>query len=173
EITEELSNLADAIIGAACRAVRDELEGRFGVPRLADGSGCGFAVLALGKLGGRELNYSSDIDLMFLYQGPGETDGLPGVSNKEFYKKVANRLTELLGTYTSLGLIYRVDLRLRPDGRLGDVCLSLESAKQYYEKRARDWELQMLIKARCAAGDAELGRALLDWVQPMIYSTSM
>ncbi len=173
EITEELSNLADAIIGAACRAVRDELEGRFGVPRLADGSGCGFAVLALGKLGGRELNYSSDIDLMFLYQGPGETDGLPGVSNKEFYKKVANRLTELLGTYTSLGMIYRVDLRLRPDGRLGDVCLSLESAKQYYEKRARDWELQMLIKARCAAGDAELGRALLDWVQPMIYSTSM
>ena len=173
EITEELSNLADAIIAAACRAVRDELGNRFGVPHLTDGSVCGFTVLALGKLGGRELNYSSDIDLMFLYQGQGDTDGVPGLTNKEFYKKVANRLTELLATYTSVGLIYRVDLRLRPDGRLGDVCLSLDAARHYYEKRARDWELQMLIKARCAAGDTELARALLDWVQPMIYSTTV
>jgi len=173
EVTEELSNLADTIINAACRSVRAELEQKYGVPRLADGSVCGFSVLALGKLGGRELNYSSDIDLMFLYSGPGETDGVPGLTQREFFQKLANRLTELLATYTPQGMIYRVDLRLRPEGRLGEVSISLDAAKEYYGKRARDWELQMLIKARCAAGDAEPARALLEWVQPMIYSTTL
>ena len=173
EVTEELSNLADTIINAACRSVRAELELKYGVPRLADGSVCGFSVLALGKLGGRELNYSSDIDLMFLYSGPGETDGVPGLTQREFFQKLANRLTELLATYTPQGMIYRVDLRLRPEGRHGEVAISLGGAKEYYGKRARDWELQMLIKARCAAGDAEPARALLEWVQPMIYSTTL
>jgi glutamate-ammonia-ligase adenylyltransferase len=173
EVTEELSNLADTIINAACRSVRAELETRYGVPRLADGSVCGFSVLALGKLGGCELNYSSDIDLMFLYSGPGETDGVPGLTHREFFQKLANRLTELLATYTPQGMIYRVDLRLRPEGRLGEVSISLDAAKEYYGKRARDWELQMLIKARCAAGDAEPARSLLEWVQPMIYSTTL
>ncbi len=76
------------------------------------------SVIALGKLGGRELNYSSDIDLMFVYAANGETDGEHPISNKEFYKKVANQYTELLSTYTAEGLCYRVDLRLRPDGSL-------------------------------------------------------
>jgi glutamate-ammonia-ligase adenylyltransferase len=173
EVTEELSNLADTIINAACRSVRAELEKKFGVPRLADGSVCGFSVLALGKLGGRELNYSSDIDLMFVYSGPGETDGAQSLTHREFFRKLANRLTELLATYTPQGMIYRVDLRLRPDGRHGEVSISLDAAKEYYEKRARDWELQMLIKARPAAGDAEPARELLEWVQPMIYSTTL
>jgi glutamate-ammonia-ligase adenylyltransferase len=173
EVTEELSNLADTIINAACRSVRTELEKKYGVPRLADGSVCGFSVLALGKLGGRELNYSSDIDLMFLYSGHGETGGVQSLTHREFFKKLANRLTELLATYTPQGMIYRVDLRLRPDGRHGEVSISLDAAKEYYEKRARDWELQMLIKARCAAGDSQPARALLEWVQPMIYSTTL
>jgi glutamate-ammonia-ligase adenylyltransferase len=173
EVTEELSNLADTIINAACRSVRTELEQKYGVPRLADGSVCGFSVLALGKLGGRELNYSSDIDLMFVYSGPGDTDGAHSLTHREFFQKLANRLTELLATYTPQGMIYRVDLRLRPEGRHGEVSISLDAAKEYYAKRARDWELQMLIKARCAAGDAEPARALLEWVQPMIYSTTL
>jgi glutamate-ammonia-ligase adenylyltransferase len=173
EVTEELSNLADAIIDTAYRAVRTELENKLGIPRLVDGSVCGFSVLALGKLGGRELNYSSDIDLMFLYSGPGDTDSLTPLTNREFFKKLSNRLTELLGTYTPEGMIYRVDLRLRPDGRLGEVATTLDGAEQYYENRARDWELQMLIKARCAAGEPEPARALLEWVQPKIYSTTL
>ena len=131
------------------------------------------SVIALGKLGGRELNYSSDIDLMFVYTANGETDGEHPISNKEFYKKVANQYTELLSTYTAEGLCYRVDLRLRPDGSLGEVCISLEGAKNYYQTRARDWELQMLIKARVAAGDPETGRELLDSVEPLIYSTTL
>ena len=131
------------------------------------------SVIALGKLGGRELNYSSDIDLMFVYAANGETDGEHPVSNKEFSKKVANQCTEMLSTYTAEGLCYRVDLRLRPDGSLGEVCISLDGAKSYYQTRARDWELQMLIKARVAAGDAAAGRDLLATVEPLIYSTTL
>src|SRR5258706_3314002 len=109
---------------------------------------------------------------MFVYTANGFTDGAEPISNKEFYKKVANRYIELLSTYTAEGFCYRVDLRLRPDGRHGEVCISLDGARQYYKTRARDWELQMLIKARVSAGDRELGRELLDFVEPMIYSTT-
>lgn len=173
EVTGELSILADTIMDASYRRIRSELTGKYGAPRLADGSECGYSVLALGKLGGRELNYSSDIDLMFIYDGSGMTDGAASISNKEFFKKVSTQLADLLGTYTPEGFCYRVDLRLRPDGRLGEICLSLDGFKGYYEKRARDWELQMLIKARVAAGEADAGKAFLDWVQPRIFSTSL
>jgi glutamate-ammonia-ligase adenylyltransferase len=173
EIVEELSDLAAVVVGAVYRRLRDDLIARHGVPQLPDGRECGFSILGLGKLGGRELNYSSDIDLVFLYEGNGETSGEPPLSNKEFYKKISTRLTELLGAYTAGGQIYRVDLRLRPEGRLGEVCISLEGAQAYYGARARDWELQMLIKARAVAGEKEPGAAFLEWVQPRIYSTAL
>jgi len=177
EVTGELSNLADAILHVSYKRIRSELVARHGLPRYtgADGQSqeCGMSVIALGKLGGEELNYSSDIDLMFVYAANGQTDGPHPISNKEFYKKVANQYTELLSTYTAEGLCYRVDLRLRPDGSLGEVCTSLEGAIHYYQTRARDWELQMLIKARVAAGDPEAGRELLRTVEPLIYSTTL
>ena len=177
EITEELSNLAGAILEVSYQRLREELIVRHGTPRYktpeGDSRECGLAVIALGKLGGQELNYSSDIDLMFIYSANGETDGPNPISNKEFYKKVANQYTALLSTYTAEGLCYRVDLRLRPDGSLGEVCLSLEGARKYYQSRARDWELQMMIKARVAAGDRETGRELLDTVEPLTYSTTL
>ena len=177
DTTEELSNLADAILDVSYKRIREQYVSKHGVPHYVDQAGetreCGMSVIALGKLGGNELNYSSDIDLMFVYAANGETDGPNPVSNKEFYKKVANQLTELLSTYTAEGLCYRVDLRLRPDGSLGEVCISLDGAKSYYQTRARDWELQMLIKARIAAGDPEAGRALLSAVEPQIYSTTL
>src|SRR5579871_5117125 len=177
ETTEELSNLADAILDVSYQRIRADLVRRHGVPRYVDESGqtreCGMSVIALGKLGGRELNYSSDIDLMFVYTANGETDGEHGISNKEFYKKVANQYTELLSTYTAEGMCYRVDLRLRPDGSLGEVCISLDGARSYYQTRGRDWELQMLIKARVAAGDADVGRELLSTVEPLTYSTTL
>ena len=167
EITAELSALADAILEIAYQRIFEDLVARFGRPE------AGFSVIALGKLGGFELNYSSDIDLMFLYSDNGRTAGAQPVTCKEFFQRAANELTALLSTYTPEGLCYRVDLRLRPDGRLGEVCISLDGARQYYEKRARDWELQMLIKARVAAGDRAAGRALLDFVEPRIYSTTL
>jgi len=177
ETTEELSNLADAILHVGYKRIVAELASRHGTPRYLDQNGearkCGMSVIALGKLGGRELNYSSDIDLMFVFTANGETDGERPISNKEFYKKVANQYTELLSTYTAEGLCYRVDLRLRPDGSLGEASISLDGAKSYYQNRARDWELQMLIKARVAAGDPEAGRELLSTVEPLIYSTTL
>ncbi len=167
EITSELSALADAILETAYQRIHADLVRRHG-PTDAN-----FCVIALGKLGGVELNYSSDIDLMFLYSENGQTTGPTPVTNKEFFQTAANQLTALLSTYTAEGLCYRVDLRLRPDGRLGEVCISLDGARQYYANRARDWELQMLIKARIAAGDRAVGRELLDFVEPRIYSTTL
>ena len=168
EITGELSSVADAVIDAAYRRISEDLCAKYGRP-----SDSGFSILSLGKLGGGELNYSSDIDLMFVYGGSGRTSGSASITNKEFYKKVANQLTELLSTYTAAGVPYRVDLRLRPDGRLGEVCISLEGAKSYYQTRARDWELQMLIKARVSAGERAPAAELLEFVEPLIYSTTL
>ena len=165
EITEELSTLADSILEVSYARIRAALAERHGDPET------GFSVVALGKLGGRELNYSSDIDLMFIYGENGQTSS--GVSYAEFFKRVSTTLTEVLSTYTPAGLCYRVDLRLRPDGRLGEACISLEGAKKYYETRARDWELQMLIKARVAAGEPEPGREMLEAAEPRIYSTTL
>jgi glutamate-ammonia-ligase adenylyltransferase len=173
EVTEELSNLADAILDFTYRRIRTRLVAQHGEPRLSDGSVCGFSVISLGKLGGKELNYSSDIDLMFVYGGNGETDGRPPITNKEFCKKIANEYTALLSTYTADGQCYRVDLRLRPDGTLGEICISDEGARRYYVDRARDWEKQMLIKARVSAGEPEPGAGLLDFVEPLIYQSSL
>src|ERR1019366_4856454 len=166
------------ILGAALARIEAQLSAEFGIPlseisttRLREEAR--FAVIALGKMGGQELNYSSDIDLMFLYSENGETSGPNVIANKEFFKRAANALTDLLSTYTAEGMCYRVDLRLRPEGSLGEVCISLEGARQYYEQRARDWELQMMIKARVAAGDRAIGRALLESVAAKTYATTL
>ena len=172
ETTEELSSLADAVLEVTCRRIYAELVNKYGAPGQQGPEG-GFAVIALGKLGGKELNYSSDIDLMFLYRGSGETDGQAPIENHEFFRKLASRCLELLSAYSTEGRCYRVDLRLRPEGRMGDICISLDAARNYYQKRARDWELQMLIKARVSAGDRALGRELLESVEPRIYSTTL
>jgi glutamate-ammonia-ligase adenylyltransferase len=177
EIAEELTNLADAIVDTACRRIRAGLAARYGPPSRLDAGGkareCGFSVVALGKMGGRELNYSSDVDLLFVYSDNGQTAGAESITNKEFFRKLANQLTALLSTYTPEGLCYRVDLRLRPEGSIGEVCVSLEGARAYYQTRARDWELQMLIKARVCGGEREPGRELLDFVEPLIYSSTL
>ena len=167
DVTEELSHLADAILDCAYRRLRDNLVSRYGMPEAE------MSIIALGKLGGAELNYSSDIDLMFVYSEHGETAGPHSISHREFFKKVCVQLTELLSTYTPHGNCYRVDLRLRPEGTLGEICISLDAARQYYSKRARDWELQMLIKARVAAGEPAPGRQLLEFVEPLTYSSTL
>lgn len=182
EVTGELSALADVLVEVCYERIHRDLVARCGVPWSEGEARAGlkageahFAVIALGKLGGQELNYSSDIDLMFLYSSNGFTKGSPNgesISNKEFFNRAANQLIGLLSTYTTQGLCYRVDLRLRPDGSLGELCISLEGARRYYEERGRDWELQMLIKARVAAGHRPTGRALLEFVEPRTYSST-
>jgi glutamate-ammonia-ligase adenylyltransferase len=174
ETVGEISCLADAILDVAYRRLRTELAREVGEP-IEEGSGrpAAMSVVALGKLGGEELNYSSDVDLMFVFSANGWTSGPERVTNKEFFKKLANAYTALLSKPTEDGVCYRVDLRLRPEGRLGDVAISLDAARQYYRHRARDWELQMLIKGRVAAGEPAPGGALLEFVEPLIYSSTL
>lgn len=159
EITADLSNLADGILSVVWSAVRRDVAREYGDP------GSFFSIISLGKLGGQELNYSSDIDLMFVCSG--------GLAAKEFFQTAINRMTALLSAHTPEGMAYRVDLRLRPDGSLGEICPTLEGAKKYYASRGRDWELQMLIKARVSAGDTAPGRELLAFVEPLIYRTTI
>lgn len=122
----------------------------------------GLSVIAMGKLGGRELNYSSDIDLMFV------TDG-----DLDAATKAATTLVNLLGDFSPQGQAYRIDLNLRPEGRSGALVRSLDGFLQYYKRWAKDWEYQALIKARSAAGDEELGGRFIEATRPFVYATEV
>lgn len=177
ETTLELSALADVILSNALIFCDQELEKRYGPPQYRDPQGriarAGFAVVSLGKLGGNELNYSSDIDLLFLYSHDGETSGSTerdsAIANKEYFVRLAHAITRTITQTTPHGQVFRVDLRLRPEGEQGDLAISVRSALEYYEHRARDWELQMLIKARHSAGEARITREFLRCVEPYVY----
>ncbi|HZT72618.1 MAG TPA: hypothetical protein VE996_03115 [Terriglobales bacterium] len=166
ETTLELSNLADAALAQAYAWSWNDLVARFGTPA------AGMVILGLGKLGGEELNYSSDIDLMFLYTGEGQTDGAGSAgptSNREFFIRLAQATVRYLSTPTDEGMAYRVDLRLRPAGREGELALPLARALAYYRDEARPWELQMLIKARPCAGLLKQGKIFRAQLADRIY----
>ncbi len=167
--TLDLSSLADACVEAACRLARARTEERHGSPMGRAGKPAAFVVLALGKLGGQELNYSSDIDLMFLYDHDGQTAGPRSISNAEFFAKMGGDIVRLLAEHTELGMAYRVDMRLRPEGDQGALARSLGSTLGYYETTGRTWERQALIKCRPIAGDLNLGRTFLDAITPFVY----
>lgn len=179
ETTLELSELADVIVTNALTYCDQELLKRYGAPQYRDAQGriarSAFSVISLGKMGGNELNYSSDIDLLFLYSRDGETSGGSEpdsiISNKEYFVRLANAIIRAVTQSTPYGQVFRVDLRLRPEGDQGDMTISLRSALEYYEHRARDWELQMLIKARHSAGDERLTREFLRGVEAYIYGS--
>ncbi|HEX9101269.1 MAG TPA: bifunctional [glutamate--ammonia ligase]-adenylyl-L-tyrosine phosphorylase/[glutamate--ammonia-ligase] adenylyltransferase, partial [Polyangia bacterium] len=155
EVARELAHLADVTLDAALARLHAELVARHGEPRTDDGRPCRFVVFGMGKLGGEELNFSSDIDLVYLY----ETDrGAAGaLSLHEFFARLCERLTRAIGVVTDEGFVFRVDLRLRPEGTRGPVCNSLGAAERYYESVGRPWERQAWVKARAVAGDLALG----------------
>jgi glutamate-ammonia-ligase adenylyltransferase len=178
----ELSALACACLQVAYEFILSMLIEQFGSPRYTDIDGetkeGQFVILGLGKLGGRELNFSSDIDLMYLYSSDkGETSGgpvLPGQSPAklplpQFYTRLAELMTRAINEPMEGGLVFRVDLRLRPEGSKGNLANSLRSAEIYYESWGRPWERAALIKARPVAGNKELGERFLEMVQPFIY----
>lgn len=177
-ITGTLSLLADVLLDSAVRAARAPLEQRYGRPTSRDDQGlleeAGFVVMALGKLGGAELNYSSDIDLVYLFSRDGET-AAPGkersgtIGNKEFFTRLAAEVTRLIGGHGAEGQVFRVDLGLRPGGNDGDLVTSMGAAVAYYRNWAEAWERQALIKARPAAGDLGLGRRFVAQVNPLVY----
>ncbi len=184
EITEELSDLADVLIQGAYEICDAELKKKYGTPYYPDSQGgwreCKFTVLGMGKLGGRGLNFSSDIDLMYLYSAdPGETSGSRegkqkhSISNPEYFKKLSTEITSALSDVTPEGYVYRVDLRLRPEGKSGNIAYSLRSYEVYYESWGETWERLALIKARPVAGDMELGEAFLKMIRPFVYRKYM
>lgn len=168
-VARQLSYLADAIVEAAFDFARRHTEDVYGQPLRRDGERSQFVVFALGKLGGLELNYSSDIDLVFMYEQDGQTDARRTVSNDEFFERLSKELIRLLTEATDLGATYRVDMRLRPEGSRGPLCLSFDSTLSYYDTKGRTWERQAYVKARAIAGDRELGRDLLSRLEPWIY----
>lgn len=168
-VTRQISYVADAILEAAYRSARRTIEAKRGVPRRADGEPAQMVILAMGKLGGTELNYSSDIDLILLYDEDGQTDASRRISNQEFFILVSREFVRLLTETTDMGAAYRVDLRLRPDGGRGSMVISVGAAMTYYDTRGRTWERQAFIKARAAAGDLKLGESFLSELRPWIY----
>jgi len=180
EMTRELSDLATATLRAALEEVQAPLAVRFGPPLEEDedavrggAAEAGFAVIAMGKLGGRELNFSSDIDLLFVYSAEGRTRGKEGgagrISNHVFFTKLAEALIAWVADPSEEGTFYRVDTRLRPDGETGALTRSLLAYEIYYETQARPWERLALLKARAAAGDAALGAAFERMSRPLVF----
>src|SRR5215204_1271988 len=176
ETTEELSNLADAILDYALSLARQDLDNRYGLPRRVDDRGrsatAEFCVIALGKLGSMELNYASDIDLVFMYSDDGTTAGTGErgeVSNREYFVKLSETIARLVGQSGGEGAAYRVDLRLRPHGRDGALACSLQEAVRYYMNNAQDWERQALIRSRAAVGSAELFARFKAAVTPAVF----
>ncbi|HUJ10717.1 MAG TPA: bifunctional [glutamate--ammonia ligase]-adenylyl-L-tyrosine phosphorylase/[glutamate--ammonia-ligase] adenylyltransferase [Verrucomicrobiae bacterium] len=187
ETTMELSNLADVCLQAVFEIAREvvcrqlkiarapfttradselsvENPVRIGVPAPTDR----FAIIGMGKLGGQELNYSSDVDVIFVYGEEGQVT--PTITNHQFFTKLAEEIIRAVGAASAEGNIFRIDLRLRPEGATGPLVRSLESFENYYAEFGETWERMALIKARCVAGDAALGAEFVQMVQPFVYA---
>ena len=167
EVGRELAQLASVCLEVARERVYRDLVQRHGEPLTHDGRRCRFVVMGMGKLGGEELNFSSDVDLLYLY----ETDhGRAGaLTLHEFFARLCERLSRAISDVTDEGFCFRVDLRLRPEGSRGPVTNSLQAAEQYYESWGRPWERQAWLKARAVAGDLSLGQEALAMLEPFIW----
>jgi glutamate-ammonia-ligase adenylyltransferase len=166
EVAGELSGFADACIELAYRYCDGELRRQYGPPVCEDGPAA-FVVLGMGKLGGEELNFSSDVDLCYFYASDAGAAG--PLSLHEYYVKLSRRITTAIEEVTEDGMIFRVDLRLRPEGRSGPICNSLAAAERYYETFGRTWERQAFLRARPCAGDKDFGDELLRMMDPFVY----
>jgi glutamate-ammonia-ligase adenylyltransferase len=171
EITRDISRVADVALEVALATAMKNVSRRFGDPYTEEGEPARCAVFAFGKHGGEELNYSSDIDLMFVYDEEGSTRGKRTAStdNAEFFGRVVTEVVRLLSANTDRGQAYRIDLRLRPEGQRGPLARSVASTLAYYDTLGRTWERQALIKLRCVAGDAKLGEEFLHTIEPFVY----
>ncbi len=169
--TEELSRLADVCLETARGWAEEALAPLYGRPLAPDGSPTGLAVIGMGKLGGDELNYSSDIDLIFVYGEDGETTGGSAgrVANAVYFTEAARAIVAAIESVTDEGHAFRVDLRLRPEGRSGALILSLAGYATYFADRAELWERQALIKARACAGDDGVAARFFDLTRPFVF----
>jgi len=169
ETLEDLSNLADSIVDAAITTLYNEVCARHGIPVDHEGNFQRIIIFGMGKLGAGELNFSSDIDLIFVYPEAGYTNGEKMISNEEFFTKLCRRFLKFFST-DSLGInFYRVDTRLRPYGDGGPIVMSSSGFEEYYQAQGREWERYAMIKARPIAGDLEEGLKLLKIMNSFIY----
>ena len=163
------TRLAENCLRTALEALETEFAQRHGVVRAADGSRQRLVVFGLGKLGGGELNFSSDIDLVYTYPQGGESDGARSLAAEDYFARLGQRLAKLLDEPTVDGFSHRVDLRLRPFGNAGRVALSFAGMDQYFQREGRDWERYAWLKARAVAGDIEAGEQWLQTLRPFVY----
>jgi glutamate-ammonia-ligase adenylyltransferase len=175
EITSQLSLLGEACLDAAFRLAVQELK-RFGTPRYqSEGIDklASLAVIGMGKLGGGDLNYHSDLDIIFVYDHQGCTNGDKQISNHEYFAKLAQKVISVLTMQTREGYVYKIDTRLRPSGNAGPLVTSLDSFLDYHRKEAQIWERQALTKARVVLGDELLASQLHDVIRQTVYGASI
>jgi len=177
QTARQLSDLAESCLEAAVGLARKELLPRFGLPFTEEGEEADFAILGMGKLGGRELNYHSDLDLIFIYQGDGETRAVEGTdperfrgqNNREYFARLAQRIISVLTLVTREGKVYEIDARLRPSGNQGPLVTSLAAFERYHQESAQLWERQALTKARAMSGRPELVEKISALVAKIAY----
>lgn len=167
QILKEISDLAQAILTSVDRKIYNSSKEKWGSPLLTNGHECSYHILGLGKLGGRELNYSSDIDLIAFIESDNGTAG--ELSLHEFFVRHFQQLTYVLQSETSDGFLYRVDWDLRPEGKAGTLVNSLSALETYYEVFGAEWERQALTKGRPMAGSLSLGEEFLRKITPFVY----
>ncbi len=177
----QLALLADVCLQQATSMARHELQDRYGRPFCRTAAGdeqeAAFAIVGLGKLGGRELNYHSDLDIIFLYQDQGRTRPAPGSdpalfrerSNQEYFSRLAQRIISILCLATSEGSVYQIDTRLRPSGQQGPLVSSLPAFRGYHQRSAQLWERQSLIKARVVVGPPDFAQSIDELLQQIVY----
>jgi glutamate-ammonia-ligase adenylyltransferase len=164
-----LSAFADGAIRAAAEFSARLLSRRYGTPRDASGAAQPLVVLGMGKLGGGELNFSSDVDLVFLYPEGGETDGPRSIDNFEYFTRCGQKLIQLLDAVTVDGFVFRVDMRLRPLGDSGPLVTSFAALESYLQEHGRDWERYAWIKARAITGAPQYQALFEQVVRPFVF----
>ena len=170
DFSNELTDLAEVVVNAAYHLCHEDLRTIHGTPCLRDGSVSEMAVCALGKCGGRELGFASDIELMFIYAGNGGTTGPQQITTAEFYEKVVQAFVTAIGAKREG--IFEIDLQLRPYGKAGSMAVSLEAFRRYFAPEGPAWayERQALVKLRPIAGDTELGQRVVRLRDEFVYS---
>ncbi len=170
EVTDDLSDLADACLDQALTLLDGWHAQQWGEPVDAEGVRQRLVVIGMGKLGAQELNFSSDIDLIFTYPEDGETTGGPrSTTNQEYFIRLGQRLSAVINSPTVYGFVFRVDMRLRPFGSAGPLAISFDAMENYYQVHGREWERYAMIKARVVAGDRARGAELMKALRPFVY----
>jgi len=170
ETTADLSAFADACLQAALTSLDAWQCAEFGIPRGMAGEKLSLVIVGMGKLGARELNFSSDIDLIFAYPEAGTISrDQSALSGEDFFTRLARNVIKVIGATTPEGFVFRVDARLRPYGENGPIVMSFDAMEDYYQSQGREWERYAWIKARPVAGDPTAGEDLMSRLQPFIY----